>query len=211
MTLLALNLYTPTSTAPAPASAPVTSQPRDLHDSPCVVVNRSKMIPRRCQLSRACSGSSGTTAAGRFQPNRILLFPHPSAHRRLGSDTSPAAHKARAVPPVEISSTPCSESPLARSTSYASLDRSFARIECVYICTIERAYAHAYTCYMRMHLYPHEFAFVYMGWLRCCLNFALLRSAILCIRGSRSSKHHPYHEANINLAPEEGRLAPDSE
>ena len=28
---------------------------------------------------------------------------------------------------------------------------------------------------------------VTMGWLRCCLNFALLHSAILCIRGSRSS------------------------
>ena len=51
---------------------------------------------------------------------------------------------------------------------------------------------------------------VTMGWLRCCLNFDLLRPAILCIRGSRSSKHHPYHEANINLALEEGRLAADS-
>ena len=28
---------------------------------------------------------------------------------------------------------------------------------------------------------------VTMGWLRCCLNFVLLRSAILCIKGSRSS------------------------
>ena len=52
---------------------------------------------------------------------------------------------------------------------------------------------------------------VTMSWLRCCLNFALLRSAILCIWDSRSSKHHPYHEANINLALEEGILAPDSE
>ena len=32
---------------------------------------------------------------------------------------------------------------------------------------------------------------VTMGWLRCYLNFAFLRSAILCIRGSRSSKQHP--------------------
>ena len=38
----------------------------------------------------------------------------------------PGSHALRAVPPVEISSTPCSESPLARSTSYASLDRLFA-------------------------------------------------------------------------------------
>ena len=28
-------------------------------------------------------------------------------------------------------------------------------------------------------------------WLRCRLSFALLRSAILCIRGSRSSVHRP--------------------
>ena len=62
-----------------------------------------------------------------------LLFPYPLAHRRLGSGTSPAARKARAVPPVEISLTPRSESPLARSTSYASLDHSFARIVCTYI------------------------------------------------------------------------------
>ena len=28
-----------------------------------------------------------------------------------------------------------------------------------------------------------------MGWLRCHLSFSLLRSSILCIRGSRSSRH----------------------
>ena len=28
-------------------------------------------------------------------------------------------------------------------------------------------------------------------WLRCCLSFALLHCAILCIRRSRSSAHHP--------------------
>ena len=28
-------------------------------------------------------------------------------------------------------------------------------------------------------------------WLRCRLSFALLRCAIMCIRGSRSSTHHP--------------------
>ena len=79
MALLALILYTPTSTVPAPASAPATSQPRDLCDSPCVVVNRSKVMPWRCQVSRACSGSSGTTAAGRFQPNHIFCS---CSHRR---------------------------------------------------------------------------------------------------------------------------------
>ena len=30
-----------------------------------------------------------------------------------------------------------------------------------------------------------------MGWLRCKLSFAILRSAVMCIRGSRSSWHHP--------------------
>ena len=28
---------------------------------------------------------------------------------------------------------------------------------------------------------------VVLGWLRCCLGFSLLRSAIQCIRGARSS------------------------
>ena len=30
-----------------------------------------------------------------------------------------------------------------------------------------------------------------INWLRCCLSFALLRCAIMCIRGSRSSTHRP--------------------
>ena len=38
---------------------------------------------------------------------------------------------------------------------------------------------------------------VVMGWIRCRLSFAILRSAILCIRGSRSSRHRPVHELNI--------------
>ena len=166
MALLALILYTPTSTAPAPASAPATSQPRDLLDSPCVVVNRSKVMPRRCQVSRACSGSSGTTTAGRFQSH--LPFPHPSAHRRLGSGTSPAARKACAVPPVKISSTPRSESPLTRSTSYVSLDSSFARIVYAYIYIYDRVCVRARIyMYMCMLLYPHEFAFVYTHKRKC--------------------------------------------
>jgi len=28
---------------------------------------------------------------------------------------------------------------------------------------------------------------IMMGWIRCCLSFSLLRSAIRCLRGSRSS------------------------
>ena len=35
------------------------------------------------------------------------------------------------------------------------------------------------------HSYNHT-----MNWLRCTLSFALLRSAILCIRGARSSRGH---------------------
>ena len=48
-----------------------------------------------------------------------------------------------------------------------------------------------------------------MGWLRCRLNFALLRSAILCIRGSRSTRKNPLLETDINLASAESRLSPD--
>ena len=44
---------------------------------------------------------------------------------------------------------------------------------------------------------------VVMGWIRCRLSFAILRSAILCIRGSRSSRHRPVHELNIALATSE--------
>ena len=130
MALLALVLYTPTSTAPTPASAPVTSQPRDLRDSPCVVVSTSKVMPRRCQVSRACSGSSGTTAAGRFQPNRIFCFaPIGALPARLRHQPGCAQGTHRPTGRDQLD--PRFESPLARSTSYASLDRSFARIACI--------------------------------------------------------------------------------
>ena len=61
--------------------------------------------------------------------------------------------------------------------SYASLDRPFARIVCTYIiynraCVRARIYM-----YMRMHLYPREFAFVYMH--KCKRSF--LR-AFACVR-----------------------------
>ena len=50
-----------------------------------------------------------------------------------------------------------------------------------------------------------------MGWLCCCLSFALLRSAIsVSIRGSRSSKRHPLQDTNIELASKEGRLEHES-
>ncbi len=48
-----------------------------------------------------------------------------------------------------------------------------------------------------------------MHWLRCRLNFSPLRSAIMCLRGSRSSIHHPAKPSCINLAYFEGRVQQD--
>ena len=45
-----------------------------------------------------------------------------------------------------------------------------------------------------------------MCWLRCRLSFAILRSAIMCVRGSRSSYHRPRCEIDITLATAEGLL-----
>ena len=53
----------------------------------------------------------------------------------------------------------------------------------------------------RQHPYP-----VVMGWLRCRLSFASLRASIMCIRGSRSSFHHPVYRSDITLATSEGRV-----
>ena len=55
----------------------------------------------------------------------------------------------------------------------------------------------------QQHPYPSM-----MGWLRCRLSFASLRSAIMCIRGSRSSFHRPVHGVamDITLATSEGRV-----
>ena len=50
---------------------------------------------------------------------------------------------------------------------------------------------------------------VIMGWLRCRLSFALLRSAIHCIRGSHSSFGRPVHEDDASLAVAEGELQLD--
>ena len=44
-----------------------------------------------------------------------------------------------------------------------------------------------------------------MGWLRCKLSFAILRSAVMCIRGSRSSRHRAvYESSDIALVCSEG-------
>ena len=44
---------------------------------------------------------------------------------------------------------------------------------------------------------------IVISWLRCRLSFALLRSAIMCVLGSRSSFNHPIHDADIALATAE--------
>ena len=47
------------------------------------------------------------------------------------------------------------------------------------------------------------------SWLRCSLSFSLVRSAVSCLRGARSSFHHPFRsDANVPLdvAISEGRV-----
>ena len=44
-----------------------------------------------------------------------------------------------------------------------------------------------------------------MGWLRCRLSFSLLRSAVMCLRGSRSRRNHA-PRTSIDLAVHEGRI-----
>ena len=48
-----------------------------------------------------------------------------------------------------------------------------------------------------------------MGWIRCCLSFSLLRSAITCLRGSRSSYHRPASPSDlpIDVITREGRVS----
>jgi hypothetical protein len=48
-----------------------------------------------------------------------------------------------------------------------------------------------------------------INWLRCRLSFSLLRSAIMCLRGSRSSHHNPINSfgGEIELALVEGRVS----
>ena len=52
---------------------------------------------------------------------------------------------------------------------------------------------------------------VVMGWIRCCLSFSLLRSAIRCLRGSRSSAGRFAREnplAAVDLIQAETGLSP---
>ena len=48
---------------------------------------------------------------------------------------------------------------------------------------------------------------VIMGWLHCSLGFSLLRSSLMCLRGSRSKAGSPGVPAAVDLAVAEGRLA----
>ena len=51
--------------------------------------------------------------------------------------------------------------------------------------------------------YSHVF-----NWIRCQLSFSLLRSAVLCLRGARSSLHRPVFSSvtSLDLATMEGKL-----
>ena len=50
-----------------------------------------------------------------------------------------------------------------------------------------------------------------LSWIRCRLSFSLLRSAIICLRGARSSRHRPVFSSavHMDLAISEGRLESD--
>ena len=50
-----------------------------------------------------------------------------------------------------------------------------------------------------------------LWWLRCRLNFSLIRSAIQALHGARSSQGHAVHfPASVDLVIMESRIAPDS-
>ena len=45
-----------------------------------------------------------------------------------------------------------------------------------------------------------------MGWIRCKLSFALVRLAIMCIRGARSRMHSPVFDAPLDVQNAEAHL-----
>ena len=47
---------------------------------------------------------------------------------------------------------------------------------------------------------------VVVSWLKCKLSFAAVRSAILCIRGTRSSIHKPRRDEDIALTTSDGNI-----
>ena len=50
---------------------------------------------------------------------------------------------------------------------------------------------------------------VTLYWLRCLVSFSLLRSAIQCIHGARSSIGHPLKLSPVDLVTAEARLQPE--
>ena len=57
------------------------------------------------------------------------------------------------------------------------------------------------TCSLKCHISYSSL----MVWLRCKLSFAILRSTVMCIRGSRSSRHRAVHDSSdIALVCSEG-------
>jgi len=47
-----------------------------------------------------------------------------------------------------------------------------------------------------------------MGWLHCTLNFSLLKSSKMSVRGSRSHSGHPVSHAPADLVLAESRVSP---
>ena len=45
-----------------------------------------------------------------------------------------------------------------------------------------------------------------IAWIRCCISFSLLRSAIMCLRGARSSQGRPFTHSAIDLAVSEAKV-----
>ena len=51
---------------------------------------------------------------------------------------------------------------------------------------------------------------VVMGWLRCHLCFSLLRSTVICLRGSRSRRGYvPCQDTPVDLVVHESRVPTD--
>ena len=48
-----------------------------------------------------------------------------------------------------------------------------------------------------------------LNWLRCTISFALLRSAIQCIRGARSSSGHAFRCTPVDLVAAEAHISTD--
>ena len=45
-----------------------------------------------------------------------------------------------------------------------------------------------------------------IAWIRCCISFSLLRSAIMCLRGARSSQGRPFTHSAIDLVVAETKV-----